>query len=210
MLLLLKILNFIPKILEKINTAYTKQQLISYGKGKVNPSVRVGKNTFLHIHPEIKELVIKENVSWKGNNAIRMYKNASLIMEKDVYFSDYISINCLDKIVIGENSWIGEGSKLYDHNHAFVTEPEYEWKIREFETAPIIIGKNVKIYSNVTILKGVTIGDNCIIGANVTIYKDIPANSIVINKSENIVKDIFEFKKRKKRDRVILPLLKYY
>lgn len=194
-LALFKILNLIPKLIDKIGIEYTKRLLKS--KGQVHSSLDIGKNTHLQIHPKIKNLTIKENVRWKTNNAIRMYEGATLIFEKDVYFSDYVSINCLDKIIVGENSWIGEGSKLYDHNHAFVTEPEYEWKVREFETAPIIIGKNVKIYSNVTILKGVSIGDNCIIGANVTLYKDIPANSIVINKSENIIKNIFEFKKNK-------------
>lgn len=198
-LLILKILNLIPKIIDRIQRLYVKEELIRVGKGKVNSDVKVGKNTFIHIHPKIKELIIKENVSWKSNNAIRMYEGASLILEKNSYFSDYVSINCLEKIVVGENSWIGEGSKLYDHNHAFVTEPEYEWKTREFDTSPIIIGKNVKIYSNVTILKGVTIGDNCIIGSNVTIYKDIPPYSIVINKSENIIKDLREFKKLKER-----------
>ncbi|MDO4224925.1 MAG: acyltransferase [Bergeyella zoohelcum] len=195
--IILKFLILIPKILERIKIEHTKIQLVSLGKGNVNPSVEVGRNTYLQIHPNIKSLVIKENVSWRDNNAIRMNEGATLIMEKNVYLSQYTSINCLEKIIIGENSWIGEGSKLYDHNHAYVTEPEYEWKIRDFETAPIIIGKNVKIYSNVTILKGVTIGDNVIIGSGCTIYKDIPSGSIVINKSENIIKDIFEHKKRK-------------
>ena len=179
----------IPKFFEKVKQENDKQNLIAIGK--VHSSLYVGKKTFLQIHPKIKELSIDENVSWKSGNAIRMYKNATLILKKNVYFSDRVSINCLEKIIVGENSWIGEGSKLYDHNHAFVTEPEYEWKINEFDTAPIIIGNNVKIYSDVTILKGVTIGDNCIIGANCTIHKDIPPFSIVINKTENIIKPIF-------------------
>lgn len=195
MMFLIKILNLIPKFLDRIRIEYNKRFLMSIGD--VDKSLNIGRNTHLQIHPKIKSLIIKENVRWKANNTIRMNEGATLIFEKDTHLTEYVSLNCLDKIVIGENSWIGEGTRIYDHNHAFVTEPEYEWKAREFETAPIIIGKNVKIYSNVTILKGVTIGDNCIIGANVTIYKDIPANSIVINKSENIVKDIFEFKKRK-------------
>lgn len=135
--------------------------------------------------------MIEEGVRWKSHIAIRLNEGGTLILRKNVYFADFVSINCLDKIEIGENSWIGEGSKLYDHNHAFVTEPEYEWKVNEFNTAPIIIGKNVKIYSNVTILKGVTIGDNCIIGSNVTIYKDIPPYSLVINQSENIIKPLY-------------------
>ncbi|WP_245539688.1 hypothetical protein [Riemerella columbina] len=39
-------------------------------------------------------------------------------------------------------------------------------------------------WTNCIILKGVTIGDNSIIGAGCIIYKDVPANSIIINKQE--------------------------
>ncbi len=41
-----------------------------------------------------------------------------------------------------------------------------------------------------TILKGVTIGDNCVIGAGCVIYKDVPANSIVINVQNQETKTI--------------------
>ncbi|WKS95142.1 acyltransferase [Riemerella columbina] len=189
-MMIVKIFTLFNKVLEYAERENTK--LVLKRAGQVDASVKPGKNTFLQIQPKIKKLIIEENVSWKDNNAIRIYNGAEFIMRKNTYFSDRVSINCLDKIEIGENSWIGEGSKLYDHNHKYVTEPEYEWKIREFDTAPIIIGKNVKIYSDVTILKGVTIGDNCIIGAKCTIYKDIPPYSIVINKTENIIKPILK------------------
>ena len=61
-------------------------------------------------------------------------------------------------------------------------------KHQGYTSAPIVIGKHCWIGSNVTILKGVTIGDNCVIGAGCVIHKDVPANSIVVNKQELIVK----------------------
>lgn len=45
-------------------------------------------------------------------------------------------------------------------------------------TGHVIIGNNVRTGQNVTILKGVTIGDNVFIGANSLVTKDIPSNSI--------------------------------
>mgnify|MGYP006348534941 CR=1 FL=1 len=59
-----------------------------------------------------------------------------------------------------------------------------------------IIGNDVTIYHGVT-LGGVslskgkrhpTINDNVIIGAGCVIHKDVPANSIVVNKQEQIIK----------------------
>ena len=45
--------------------------------------------------------------------------------------------------------------------------------------APIIVGKNVWIGSNSTILQGVSIGDGAIVAAGAVVTKDVPANSIV-------------------------------
>ena len=48
-------------------------------------------------------------------------------------------------------------------------------------TAPIRVGRDCWIGSNVTILKGVTIEDNTIIEAGCLIRNDVPANSVVYN-----------------------------
>ena len=42
----------------------------------------------------------------------------------------------------------------------------------------VSIGNNVYIGRDVTILKGVNIGDNCIIGLGSIVTKDIPSNSV--------------------------------
>ena len=181
--LLIKTLMIFPKIIDKIGKINTMHQLKSLKNSTIHHSFRIGKNTFLLLSKEAR-ITIKEGVVMKDNNAIRIRKRGELILGKNVNISDYVSINCIEKIEIGDDTGIAEGCKFYDHDHAFVTEPTYEWKQNEFNTAPIIIGKNVKIYSEVTILKGVTIGDNCIIGANCVISRSVPANSIIFGKHE--------------------------
>ena len=183
--LLIKTLMLFPKIIDKIGKMNTMHQLKSMKNAFIHPSFRIGKNTFLLLSKDAK-ITIEEGVVMKDNNAIRIRKRGELILGKNVNISDYVSINCIEKIEIGDDTGIAEGCKFYDHDHAFVTEPEYEWKQNEFNTAPIIIGKNVKIYSEVTILKGVTIGDNCIIGAKCLINRSIPANSIIMSKVQNL------------------------
>ncbi|MFV0156678.1 acyltransferase [Empedobacter falsenii] len=185
-----KLFYFISKFLKIAESKYYKSVIKNHPNVEIKGDFNFKFDNFFELQNNIKKLYIGKNVRWNSNNMIRIYNGAELILEDNSYFSDFVSINCLHKIVIGENSWIGEGSKLYDHNHSYVTEPEYEWKVREFDKAPIIIGKNVKIYSNVTILKGVTIGDNVIIGAGCVIHKDVPANSIIVNKQEQLVKEI--------------------
>ena len=67
-------------------------------------------------------------------------------------------------------------------------------KHQGYTTAPIHIGKHCWIGSNVIILKGVTVGYNCVIGAGCVIYKDIPANSVVVNKQDLVIKAKSSFK----------------
>ena len=43
-----------------------------------------------------------------------------------------------------------------------------------------------------TVLPGVTIGDNCVIGANSLVTKDIPANSLVVGSPAKVVRQITE------------------
>lgn len=109
-----------------------------------------------------------------------------LTIGKDVFFNNYSSINCLDKITIGDNTIFGEGVKLYDHNHEYGFDPDFFVDKTKFKKNPIIIGKNCWIGSNTVILKGVEIGDNCIIGAGCIIHKSIPNNTIVKN-SQNLL-----------------------
>jgi len=50
-----------------------------------------------------------------------------------------------------------------------------------------VIGNNVTLGANVTIIGDITIGDNCIIGAGAVVVKDIPANSIVVGNPGRII-----------------------
>ena len=112
-------------------------------------------------------------------------KGAKCSIEK-AFFNNYCSINCLESIKIGKDCLFGENVKIYDHNHIF-SNIDVPISSQGFSTAPIVIGNNVWIGSNCTILKGVTIGDNVVIGANCLIHHDIPSNSIVKNNSNLIV-----------------------
>lgn len=108
-----------------------------------------------------------------------------LILYEGVFLNNYCSINCIDRIEIGSGTMIGEGVRFYDHDHTYTAERIEKW---EWKMAPIMVGKDCWIGSNVTILKGVRIGDNTVIGAGCLIRQDIPANSIVYNNGDILIK----------------------
>ncbi|QGG58974.1 acyltransferase [Loigolactobacillus bifermentans] len=96
----------------------------------------------------------------------------------------------MKSITIGNDCIFGKNVNFYDHNHVY----NRKGLIRDsgFSTSEIIIGNNVWCGTNVTILPGVTIGDNSVIGAGCLVYKDIPENSIIINKQEWIINSVLK------------------
>ena len=80
------------------------------------------------------------------------------------------SIGSVKEIIIGNNVMIGANSIITD----------FDWHQERYYAHPkkVVIQNNVWIGVNVTILKGVTIGENSIIGANSLVIKDIPDNVI--------------------------------
>tara|TARA_R110002050_G_scaffold74791_7_gene160456 strand:+ start:1852 stop:2421 length:570 start_codon:yes stop_codon:yes gene_type:complete len=51
-----------------------------------------------------------------------------------------------------------------------------------------IIGDNVKLYTNCTIIGGINIGNNCIIGAGAVVVKNVPDNCTVVGNPAKIIK----------------------
>ena len=77
-------------------------------------------------------------------------------------------------ITIGDDCQIGHNVVFATLNHGLAPEDR-----KTTYPAPIVLGKNVWIGSNATILQGVTIGDNAIVAAGAVVTKDVAANTVV-------------------------------
>ncbi len=151
--------------------------------------IRLGINDQFVLHKNVKNVTIGNAAVFRNYVHILVEKNAILEIGDHFFMNNFCSINCLHSISIGNNTLFGENVKLYDHNHAYQTEPEFKLFHSDFTKAPITIGSNCWLGSNVTVLKGVTIGDNCIIGAGCVVYKDIPSNTTVVNRQDLMLKE---------------------
>jgi acetyltransferase-like isoleucine patch superfamily enzyme len=126
------------------------------------------------------KLVMQDSISCRGPVRFVFFENGIIEVGQGTFFNANCAINALLSIKIGENCLFGENVKVYDHNHNFKATPQLI-KEQGYSKAPVQIGSNCWIGSNVTILKGVTIGNNCVIGANSLVNKDLPSDSILIN-----------------------------
>ena len=80
----------------------------------------------------------------------------------------------------------------------FVTHEGGVWILRENDPdadifKPIVVGNNVFIGFNATIMPGVKIGNNVIVGAAALVSKDVPDNAIVGGVPARIIGNVEEF-----------------
>ena len=131
------------------------------------------------------DLIVGRNVICRNFENFHV-SSGKLILHDGVFINNSCSFNCIERIEIGAGTMMGEGVRFYDHDHIYTAEKIEKW---QWTTAPIRVGRDCWIGSNVTILKGVTIGDNTIIGAGCLIRNDVPANSVVYNDGNLVVKE---------------------
>ena len=87
-------------------------------------------------------------------------------------------------VVIGDGCQIGHNVVFATLNHGLSPEDR-----KNTYPAPIVLGKNVWVGSNSTILQGVTIGDNAVVAAGAVVTKDVPAD-VVVGVPAKIIKKI--------------------
>lgn len=88
-------------------------------------------------------------------------------------------------ITVGDNTLIGHNAVITTLNHDFVPE-----RRSDMYPAPVVIGSRVWMGANVTIVPGVTIGDNSVIAAGAVVTKNVPSNVVVAGVPAKVIKSI--------------------
>ncbi|MRH42008.1 acetyltransferase [Aquibacillus halophilus] len=124
--------------------------------------------------------------NWLYRNFLRMKVGDetafALMVMLDVMFPE--------KISVGKNTVIGYNTTILAH----------EYLIKEYRLGDVIIGSEVMIGANSTILPGISIGDGAIVSAGTLVHKDVAAGTFV---GGNPMREIYskqEMDQRKKED----------
>lgn len=117
---------------------------------------------------------------------------------KNFYANFNLTILDTCPVTIGNNVMIGPNCSLVTPIHPLLPSQrnarlQPDGKIADIEFgAPITIGDNCWLASNVTICGGVKIGNNCVIAAGAVVTRDIPDNSLVMGVPGKVVRQITE------------------
>lgn len=102
---------------------------------------------------------------------------ANCFIENDVVIGDNVTIKCgvylWDGVRIEDNVFVGP-------NATFCNDKYPKSKNRPDKFQPVIVKKGASIGANVTLLPGITIGENAMISAGSVVTKDIEANTTYI------------------------------
>lgn len=91
------------------------------------------------------------------------------------------------KVTFGDNVFIGPNCSFYTPLHPL----DAKTRNKGLESAkPIKVGNNVWFGGSVTVLPGVTIGDNAVIGAGSVVTKDIPSNVLAVGNPCRVIRNI--------------------
>ncbi|WP_028579605.1 sugar O-acetyltransferase [Desulfogranum japonicum] len=98
----------------------------------------------------------------------------NITIGKNVFFNTGCTFQDYGGITIGDDTQIGQNVVLCTLNHGIAAD-----KRQTIYPLPVVIGKNVWIEANATVLPGVTIGDNAIVAAGAVVTKDVQPDCIV-------------------------------
>ncbi|MGI8315538.1 acyltransferase [Halobacillus mangrovi] len=95
-----------------------------------------------------------------------------------------------ERIQVGRNTVIGYNTTILAH----------EYLIEEYRLGDVIIGDEVMIGANSTILPGVVIGDGAIVSAGTLVHKDVPQGTFVGGNPMKVIYTKAEMDERRKND----------
>lgn len=145
-------------------------------------------NTTMPYTEEYNQLVQE---LFKGNigEGSMVRQGVHIIMGDRMKIGNHVSIMynfvCMSRggVVIEDDVSIAANTQILTNNHD-------EQQHRILLCKPVVIKRNAWIGAGVTILPGVTIGENAIVGAAAVVTKDVPANAIVVGNPAKVMRTV--------------------
>ena len=158
---------------------------------KIAPDVRLGKGVKLYDFVNLYGCSIGDNT--KVGTFVEIQKGASIGASCKISSHTFIceGVTIEDEVFIGHNvTFIND---LYPRatREGGGLQTEADWKC-----VPTFVRRGASVGSSVTILCGVTIGENAVVGAGSVVTKDVPPGTIVAGNPARVLRKTGEGKKR--------------
>lgn len=147
-------------------------------------------NAAYHTPDKVREL-LSELFGYEVPQSLRVFPPLYADFGKNITVGEDVFINACCHFQDHGGVRIGDGCQI-GHNVVFATlnhglAPEER---KSTYPAPIVLGRNVWVGPNATILQGVHIGDNAVVAAGAVVTKDVAPNTVVGGVLARFIKSI--------------------
>jgi len=140
------------------------------------------KGVVVHHHTYFK------GVLFRGRAVIEPYcrlnGDPAITIGKNFYMNS--GCHLLGEITIGDDVMIGPKTVIWGRDHGMAL--GQPMRMQPHSKRPVSIGDDVWIGANVTILKGINIGDGAVVAAGAVVVRDVPSLAIVAGNPARVVK----------------------
>ena len=111
----------------------------------------------------------------------------------NVNIEQNVHIICHDQVLIGDNVSIAPMCAIVDTKHPYdvCRQGKKIGAAIDSERSAVIIGANTFLGVGVTVLPGVTVGENCVIGAGSVVTRDLAVGSIAAGSPARVIGSVF-------------------
>lgn len=147
-------------------------------------------NGSYHNPQEVRDL-LSRLIGQKVDPSVRVFPPLYSDFGQNIHLGKRVFVNACchfqdhGGVTIGDDCQIGHNVVFATLNHGLSPQTR-----KSTYPAPIVLGRNVWVGSNSTILQGVTIGDNAVVAAGAVVTKDVPANCVIGGVPAKIIKKI--------------------
>ncbi len=143
-----------------------------------------------------REALLREMLAELGENCYvepplhANYGGKFVHFGKNIYANYNLTLVDDTHIYVGDYTMFGPNVTVSTAGHPIL--PELREQAYQYNM-PVRIGRNCWIGAGVTIVPGITIGDNVVIGAGSIVTKDLPSNVVAVGNPCRILREVNEY-----------------
>jgi len=114
-----------------------------------------------------------------GANAMIAAQGGVITIGANSYIGVGAIIIAKQSLEIGEDALLSQYVSIRDHDHRF-DDGALPYRQQGFTVQPVSIGRNVWLGAKVSVMRGITIGDNSVVGANAVVTHDVARDTVSV------------------------------
>ena len=134
-------------------------------------------------------LALDDLFGGKAPEGLGLFTPVQIDFPKQIRFGEHVFINHSFTAMSVGGIWLGDRVQIGPHV-TIVTDNHDFSKRSVLICKPVKIGNDVWIGANVTILPGVTVGENAVIAAGAVVTKDVPPRAIVAGVPAKVIRTV--------------------